>query len=433
MKLGTLFNWQTRQTRCFVRYCSTPPPPQNESQARLRREFLRLEEELERKVDYARLDPAERLIHQTHKEAVEGLHFTYRDPESGLLVVTRLRHFLKGSCCGNACRHCVYEHEGVMDAEVKARREFNTAFWKDKPSPDKGMGDEWSVGDEELQNYLDTLLPLVSECGDIIESAISSQTNVEINEKSENLSEGNSSSVLTETDIKVEKHLINGLKQKFPDHQFIGEESSEENVKELGNAPTWIIDPIDGTMNFVHSNPLVCTSVGLTVNKKLVLGVVNCPLIGKLYHAVKGLGAFCNGRRIGVSKVTDISKAMLIMELPAGANKEKKAIALRNLDHILEKAHAVRAPGPAAMDIAWVGSGSADGFFHQGIHSWDMAAGAIIVKEAGGTVLSTDGGEFDLMSRGIVVASSEALAKRICSFVEIYKTPRDEPSPCFAL
>ena len=104
MKLGTLFNWQTRQTRCFVRYCSTPPPPQNESQARLRREFLRLEEELERKVDYARLDPAERLIHQTHKEAVEGLHFTYRDPESGLLVVTRLRHFLKGSCCGNACR-----------------------------------------------------------------------------------------------------------------------------------------------------------------------------------------------------------------------------------------------------------------------------------------------------------------------------------------
>jgi len=295
------------------------------------------------------------------------------------------------------------------------------------------MGDEWSVSSEELQNYLDTLLSLVGECGDIIELAINSQTNVEINEKAENLSEGNSSSVLTETDIKVEKHLINGLKQKFPDHQFIGEESSEESVKELGNAPTWIIDPIDGTMNFVHSNPLVCTSVGLTVNKKLVLGVVNCPLIGKLYHAVKGLGAFCNGKKMGVSEVTDISRAMLIMELPAGANVEKKAIALHNLDHILEHAHAVRAPGPAAMDIAWVGSGSADGFFHQGIHSWDMAAGAIIVKEAGGTVLSTDGGEFDLMSRGIIVASSEALAKRICSFVKIYKTPRDQQSPCLAL
>ncbi|XP_023321544.1 inositol monophosphatase 1 [Eurytemora carolleeae] len=295
------------------------------------------------------------------------------------------------------------------------------------------MDPEWKVTQEDLHKYLDVLLVLVKECGDIISDAITKRVNVEIDEKVENVGEGNSSAILTETDLKVEKHLINGLKAKFSDHQFIGEESSGDDKvgRELGNAPTWIIDPIDGTMNFVHSNPLVCTSIGLTVNKKLMIGVVNCPLIGKLYSAVRGEGAYCNGNRIRVSKASDISKAMIIMELPAGANKDKKSVALSNLEYILENAHAARAPGPAALDIAWVGSGSADGFFHQGIHSWDMAAGALIVKEAGGTVMSPNGGEFDLMSRGIIVASSRTLAEQISGFIKIYSTPRDQDTPCY--
>jgi myo-inositol-1(or 4)-monophosphatase len=276
---------------------------------------------------------------------------------------------------------------------------------------------------------VDTILQLVKETGEIIASAIGTRGNVEIDEKEENIGEGNASAILTETDLKVEKHLINGLRSKYPDHQFIGEESTGGDGPELADAPTWIIDPIDGTMNFVHSNPLVCTSVGLTVNKKLVLGVVHCPLIGKVYTAIKGKGAFCNGKRIKTSQVKDIGKSMLIMELPAGANQDKRDIALDNLKFILEKAHAVRCPGPAALDIAWVGAGSADGFFHQGIHSWDMAGGAIIVKEAGGAVISTSGEEFDLMSRGCIVAASNELADQMLKFIKIYPSPRDQPTP----
>lgn len=295
------------------------------------------------------------------------------------------------------------------------------------------MEAEWKVNQEEIHVFLDHLMLLVNQAGAMIEKAINSQTNKEINSKEENATEGNSSCVLTETDIKVEKHLVEGLKQKFPDHQFIGEESIQDVSNDLSNAPTWIIDPIDGTMNFVHSNPLVCTSVGLTINKKLVLGVVNCPMIGKVYHAIKGEGAFCNGNKISVSGVTDISKAMILMELPAGGNADKKEKAFKNLAHILSNAHAVRAPGPAAMDIAWIGAGSADAFFHQGIHSWDMAAGALIVAEAGGAVLSTKGGEFDLMSRGIIAASSMELAEKVASFIDIYETPRDQSTPCHPL
>ena len=288
------------------------------------------------------------------------------------------------------------------------------------------MDEVWTVSDAEIEEFMKEAIRLVKECGDIIALAINSQQNVEINQKEKVASEGHGSAVLTETDMKVEQHLIKGLQQKFPDHRFIGEEnvSNDGLIKEYTNAPTWIIDPIDGTMNFIHSNPLVCTSIGLTINKKLVAGIVNCPMIGKMYTAIKGKGAMLNGETVlKVSGVKDISKAMMIMELPVGANKEKQSVALANLGQVMERAHAVRCPGPATLDIAWVGAGAADCFFMfgeclsvrvrvrfrwldifiilplPGIHCWDMAAGALIVSEAGGVVLDPSGGEFDLMSR----------------------------------
>jgi len=285
----------------------------------------------------------------------------------------------------------------------------------------------WNVSEIEIKQFLDEAIRLVGECGDIIADAMDKQKNVEIQQKDAVASEGHGSAVLTETDMKVEQHLIKGLGEKFVDHQFIGEESVSNDglIKEFSNAPTWIIDPIDGTMNFVHSNPLVCTSVGLTINRKLVAGVINCPLVGLMYTAIKGKGAWVNGKKLKISGVQDISKAMMIMELPVGANKAKKEVALANLTEMMDKAHSVRAPGPAALDIAWVGAGSADCFFHFGIHCWDMAAGALIVSEAGGVVLDPSGGEFDLMSRDILVCSSQELADQVLSFLKAYKTERD--------
>jgi len=287
--------------------------------------------------------------------------------------------------------------------------------------------DEKGFTKKQIEAFLADAVRLVKEAGDMIAEAMEKQKNTEIEVKSANVEEGNASAILTETDGKVERHIINGLKTLYPDHQFIGEESMAEDglITSYTSAPTWIIDPIDGTMNFVHSNPLVCTSVGLTINRKLVAGVVNCPLVDLCYTAVRGLGAFCNGRKLKTSGCNDLSKAMLIMELPVGAKKEKKEVALSNLSVIMDRAHAVRAPGPAALDITWVGAGSADCFFHFGIHCWDMAAGALIVSEAGGVVVDPSGGDFDLMSCDILVCSSQALADQVLGFIQPYITSRD--------
>jgi myo-inositol-1(or 4)-monophosphatase len=196
------------------------------------------------------------------------------------------------------------------------------------------------------------------------------------------------------------------------------------------NKPTWIIDPIDGTMNFVHSNPLVVTSVGLAINKQLVLGIINAPLIGHMYTAIKGRGAYMNGDKIQTCSVKKLSEALVIMEISVGGNERKKNSCLANLAMLSEKAHAVRCPGPAALDIAWVGGGSADAYFHSGFHCWDMAAGAVIVKEAGGAVHSPSGGQADLMSRGILVAASEELASELSKSIDIYSVEPEYPLPC---
>jgi myo-inositol-1(or 4)-monophosphatase len=196
----------------------------------------------------------------------------------------------------------------------------------------------WTCTDDQIEEFLATAVRLVKEAGLMISGAMERQQNKEIEVKAANVAEGNSSAVLTETDMKVEQHIISGLRQLYPDHQFIGEEGvAEGQVTSFTAAPTWIIDPIDGTMNFVHSNPVVCTSVGLTVNRKLAAGVVHCPVLGLTYTAVKGRGARCNGRLLSVSGCAELAKAMVVMELPVGANPGKKETALRNLSTVMDR------------------------------------------------------------------------------------------------
>ena len=115
--------------------------PQTERQAALRAEFLSREKEWERGVVYSKLSDREKQIHEKHNQAVFNLHFTYDDPESGLKVLTRLRHFLKGTCCGNACRHCIYNHQNV-DPTLSKKKVFNSAFWIDNPDYIDGDDDD---------------------------------------------------------------------------------------------------------------------------------------------------------------------------------------------------------------------------------------------------------------------------------------------------
>jgi myo-inositol-1(or 4)-monophosphatase len=145
---------------------------------------------------------------------------------------------------------------------------------------------------------------------------------------------------VTETDQQVEKLLMNGIRSKFPDHRFIGEEESSEGKKvELTDAPTWIIDPIDGTMNFVHSFPHSAISIALLVGKVTEIGIVFNSVLGQKFTARRGQGAFYNGKQIHVSEERDISKALVMVEFGTNRESEKVKVIMENLDKLVHKTH----------------------------------------------------------------------------------------------
>jgi myo-inositol-1(or 4)-monophosphatase len=145
---------------------------------------------------------------------------------------------------------------------------------------------------------------------------------------------------VTETDQQVEKLLMDGIRAKFPDHQFIGEEESSEGKKvELSNAPTWIIDPIDGTMNFVHSFPHSAISIALLIDKVTEIGIVFNPVLGQKFTARRGQGSFYNGKQIHVSEERDLTKALLMVEFGTNRESEKVKVIMANLDNLVRKTH----------------------------------------------------------------------------------------------
>ena len=205
--------------------------------------------------------------------------------------------------------------------------------------------EEYKYTDQDVQTWMEAAKKLVIEGGELIKANLGTAPNLE----NKSFGEGHSSAVLTETDVAVEKLLRDGLKALFNDHEFIGEEgegSQGGQIKTFTNNPTWIIDPIDGTMNFVHGNPVVCTSIGLAVNRRIVGGIVNCPVIHQMYTAIKGQGAWLNGKkRLQTSGIKALKDAMVLMEMPTGANQTKKSTALFNMEMFMDQAHAVRCPG----------------------------------------------------------------------------------------
>ncbi|KAE8290461.1 Inositol monophosphatase 1 [Larimichthys crocea] len=226
--------------------------------------------------------------------------------------------------------------------------------------------------------------------------------------------------LVTETDQRVEKILISAIRNKYPEHRFIGEESvAAGECLELTDCPTWIIDPIDGTVNFVHRFPFVAISIAFTVNKQTEFGIVYSCVEDKLYHAQRGRGAYLNGQPLHASGQEDVSKCVVVTEI--GAERDDLALSTMtsNIFRLLKlPVHGVRALGTAAVDMCQVATGGADAYYHIGMHCWDIAASAIIVQEAGGVIMDTDGSEFDMMSRRVIAASSSSVALCIAQVIQ---------------
>jgi myo-inositol-1(or 4)-monophosphatase len=205
---------------------------------------------------------------------------------------------------------------------------------------------------------------------------------------------------------------------------------AEESSKPSGNqyiltdAPTWIIDPLDGTMNFVHSLPWIAISVALFINKTPMIGIIYNPSSGDFFSAIRGQGAYLNGKRIRASgqqgmkfhpnfetfflnfrKFSDLSKALIAIDLMTFKILPKReAVLLGNLHKLLGNIHGFRIIGSAALSMAYVAQGGIDGYYEHGLQPWNVAAGQLLIEEAGGCVIDTDGKPFNVLRRRLICA-----------------------------
>lgn len=229
--------------------------------------------------------------------------------------------------------------------------------------------------------------------------------------------------LVTETDKAVEKLIFEELKKQYPNDKFIGEESASKN--EWTNDPTWIIDPIDGTTNFIHTFPFSCISIGFTVNKKPCIGVVYNPSLDHLYTGLLGHGAKLfksNGEIIDlqVRPCASLNQALIMTEFGGQRDNAKKEAVFKNIEAVGWNCHGVRSMGSAALNICYVASGYSDAYYEFGIHIWDICAAVVILNEAKGYACDTQGGPLDMQRRRILVASSENIAKDLSKALPIH-------------
>lgn len=211
--------------------------------------------------------------------------------------------------------------------------------------------------------------------------------------------------LVTESDLASEKLIIDRIKTYHPRHAILAEESgaSPPATPEAQSEWRWIIDPLDGTTNYAHGYPCFCVSIGLEHKGRMELGVIYDPMRGELFTAERGEGASLNGRRIHVSAINSLSAALLCTGFPYDV-RERSEFA-RHFANFIMNAQGVRRDGAAALDLAYVACGRFDGFWEEGLKPWDVAAGSLMVEEAGGRVSKYDGGPLSIYAPPILASN----------------------------
>jgi myo-inositol-1(or 4)-monophosphatase len=248
-----------------------------------------------------------------------------------------------------------------------------------------------------MHPMLNTAVKAARKAGSIITRASYDLDKLTVRSKRQN-------DFVSEVDHAAEDAIISTLKDAYPDHGFLGEESGYHDRQA---DYLWVIDPLDGTTNFLHGVPQYCVSIALQHKGMLRQAVVFDPNRNELFTATRGAGAFLNDRRIRVGRVDKLEGALMGTGFPF-REVENLDEYLRMMKSIIMATAGLRRPGAAALDLAWVAAGRFDGFWEMGLSPWDMAAGALLVREAGGLVGDFDG-EDRFMDNGRIVASNGKL------------------------
>lgn len=210
---------------------------------------------------------------------------------------------------------------------------------------------------------------------------------------------------VTEIDKKSEAVVVDLITKNYPDHQILSEEMGSTHNR---SSYQWILDPIDGTVNFASGIPICCISLGLQKDGELILGAVLNPFSGELFFAEKGKGAFCNDQPIHVSEKNDFSLSTLVTGFPYVydfPDDEKSPLAI--FSKLIRKGMPVRRLGSAALDLCWVACGRFEAMYEYTLHPWDTAAGTLMIREAGGLVTGLEGDPYDVSQPALIASNGK--------------------------
>ncbi|UAA39425.1 inositol-1-monophosphatase [Paraneptunicella aestuarii] len=257
-----------------------------------------------------------------------------------------------------------------------------------------------------MHPMLNIAIRAARSAGDFIARSFESDVDIKAEKKGDN-------DYVTKIDREAEQIIINKIKQSYPEHSFVGEESG---ITEGSEDFKWVIDPIDGTTNFVMGVPHFCVSIALFYKGKLDQAVVFDPIRSELFTASKGKGAQMNNYRLRVNQSKELTGTLLGSGFPY-KKKENSVEAIERFGKVYEKCGDIRCSGSAALDMAYVAAGRLDGYWEKGIKPWDIAAGELLVKEAGGLVTDFAGGHDHLKKEEAVAGNP----KIVQSLVKILK------------
>ena len=228
--------------------------------------------------------------------------------------------------------------------------------------------------------------------------------------------------LVTEVDLECERMCRAVLADRFPDHDVLGEELSPDARATSTSRYRWVYDPLDGTTNYAHGLPIFCSSLALEIDGQAEVGAVFDPSRDELFTAERGVGSFLNGTRLRASATVALIDSLLVTGFPYNVHEESGDL-VQLFGAFLSRARAVRRLGSAALDLCYVAAGRFDGFWEQHLKPWDVAAGALIVTEAGGTITGMDGTAFDPQAAHLV-ASNGHLHPEILDVIRVFRAGR---------
>ncbi|NGX60507.1 MAG: Inositol-1-monophosphatase [Chlamydiae bacterium] len=247
-------------------------------------------------------------------------------------------------------------------------------------------------------NLIEVAKHVAKGAGEILKEGFGTSFQIESKEGKQNL--------VTEYDVASQKWIIEEIKKTFPTHTFLAEEKNIHD--EPSDEILWIIDPLDGTVNFAHEVPFFAVSIAAAKGREIVAGCVYNPMLDELFFAEKGSGAFLGNRKLSVTKRDSLENAFVATGFPYNIN-ENPLHCIDRFGKILEKGTPIRRLGAASLDICYVAAGRFDVFWEVGLHPWDMAAGKLILEEAEGKVSHYDGSPHQIFSYSTFLGTNELL------------------------